>query len=99
VQVNYATDYQMQPQTGTLKQGDLKIGNAVAHLTGTFNNSGETPSVVMKLNGENMPASDLEAVLPAVGVTLPAGAYLSKEAFILRTQERPIASASTRPAP
>jgi AsmA protein len=78
VQVNYATDYQMQPQTGTLKQGDLKIGNAVAHLTGTFNNSGETPSVVMKLNGENMPASDLEAVLPAVGVTLPAGASLKE---------------------
>ncbi|MGH9678492.1 MAG: hypothetical protein ACRD4Y_00930 [Candidatus Acidiferrales bacterium] len=63
---------------GSLKQGDLKIGNAVAHLRGTFNNSGETPSVEMKLNGENMPASDLEAVLPALGVTLPSGASLKE---------------------
>jgi AsmA protein len=78
VKVDYATEYQMQPETGTLNQGDLRIGKAVAHLTGTYNNSGETASVAMKLNGENMPAPDLAAVLPAVGVTLPAGASLKE---------------------
>ena len=34
---------------------------------GRLNNSGETPSVAMKLTGTDMPASDLESVLPAVG--------------------------------
>ena len=62
----------------SLKQGDVHIGKAVAHLTGTFNNSGATPSVAMKLTGADMPASDLESVLPAVGVTLPSGASLKE---------------------
>jgi len=76
VQVDYDTNYGLKPQTGSLKQGDVHIGKAVAHLTGTFNNSGETPSVAMKLIGTDMPASDLESVLPAVGVVLPPGASL-----------------------
>ena len=78
VQVDYDTNYELKPQTGSLKQGDVHIGKAVAHLTGTFNNSGETPSVAMKLTGADMPASDLESVLPAVGVTLPSGASLKE---------------------
>jgi AsmA protein len=78
VQVDYDTNYGLKPQTGSLKQGDVHIGKALAHLTGTFNNSGETPSVAMKLTGADMPASDLESVLQAVGVTLPSGASLKE---------------------
>jgi AsmA protein len=78
VQVDYDTNYALKPQTGSLKQGDVHIGKAVAHLAGTFNNSGETLSVAMKLTGTDMPASDLESVLPAVGVALPSGASLKE---------------------
>ena len=78
VQVDYDTNYGLKPQTGSLKQGDVHIGKVLAHLTGTFNNSGEMPSVAMKLTGTDMPASDLESVLPAVGVTLPSGASLKE---------------------
>lgn len=78
VQVEYDTSYELKPQTGSLMQGNVHIGKAVAHLTGTFNNSGETPSVAMKLTGADMPAPDLESVLPAVGVTLPSGASLKE---------------------
>ena len=78
VQIDYDTAYELKPHTGSLKQGDVQLGKAVAHLTGTFNNAGETPSVAMKLNGADMPASDLQSVLPAVGVTLPSGASLKE---------------------
>ena len=78
MQVDYDTNYGLKPQTGSLKQGDVHIGKGLAHLTGTFNNSGETPSVAMKLTGADMPASDLESVLQAVGVTLPSGASLKE---------------------
>jgi AsmA protein len=78
VQVDYDTNYGLKPQTGSLKQGDVHIGKAVAHITGTFNISGVTPSVALKLIGADMPASDLESVLPAVGVTLPSGASLKE---------------------
>jgi AsmA protein len=78
VQVDYDTNYELKPQTGSLREGDVHIGKAVAHLTGTFNNSGEVPSVAMKLTGADMLASDLESVLPAVGVTLPSGTSLKE---------------------
>jgi AsmA protein len=77
VEVDYETSYALKPQTGQLKRGDMHIGKATAGLTGTFNNSG-TPSVQMKLAGQNMPASDLESVLPALGVMLPSGAALKE---------------------
>jgi AsmA protein len=76
LQVDYDTDYVLKTQAGSLKQGDVHIGSALAHLTGTFARMGEAITVQMKLNGDNMPAADLEAMLPALGVTLPSGASL-----------------------
>jgi len=76
VNVDYDADYQLKPQSGVLKQGDIHVGKALARLTGAFNVAGETASVGMKLNGQAMPVPDLEGVLPAVGVTLPSGASL-----------------------
>lgn len=78
VDVDYEATYELKPQTGQLKRGDLHIGKARADLTGNFSNSGAVASVQMKLTGQNMPASDLESVLPALGVTLPSGASLKQ---------------------
>ena len=78
VQVDYDTNYGLKARTGSLTQGDIHIGKAVARLTGTFNNTGATPSVAMKLTGADMPASDLESVLPAVGAGLPSGTSLKE---------------------
>jgi AsmA protein len=81
VTVEFETGYAMKPQTGALKQGDVHLGKAFAHLTGTFNAAGEVASIQMKLEGQNMPAADLEGVLPALGVTLPSGASLQSGAL------------------
>ena len=81
VTVQFETDYAMKPQTGALKQGDVHLGKAFAQLTGTFNASGEVAAIQMKLAGQNMPAADLEGVLPALGVTLPSGASLQTGAL------------------
>lgn len=77
VNVDYATAYDMKKQTGVLQTGDVHIGSAVAHLTGSYDTSGATAKLNMKLNGSGMPVADLEGVLPAVGVTLPSGAALT----------------------
>ena len=77
VKLDYAVTLQMQPQTGALSQGDVHIGKALAHLTGTFNAAGKTPALEMRLNGDAMPLSDLQAVLPAMNVALPSGASMS----------------------
>jgi len=77
VNVDYAAVYDLKGETGSLKQGDVHVGNALAHLAGGFDTKG--PSAVlhdMKLTGQNMPVPDLEGALPAVGVTLPSGSSL-----------------------
>ncbi len=77
VNVDYDTAYDLKKETGVLKTGDVHIGSALAHLAGTYDTSGATAKVDMKLNGSGMPVADLEGILPAVGVTLPSGAALT----------------------
>jgi AsmA protein len=76
VEVKYATEYDLQKESGTLTQGDIAIGKALAKLTGTYRMQGEQTLLNMKLNAPGMPVDDLEAMLPAVGVILPSGSSL-----------------------
>lgn len=76
VKVTFAVVHNLPKETGTITQGDIAMGNAVAHLTGTYNAHGKVTTVNLKLNGPNMPVNDLRAMLPAVGVVLPAKATL-----------------------
>lgn len=76
VEVKYATTYELQKQAGQLTQGDITIGKALARLTGTYEMQLATTILNMKLNAQNMPVDDLEAMLPALGVTLPSGSSL-----------------------
>jgi AsmA protein len=76
VEIDYGSDYDLKTQRGVVKQGDVHIGKALAQLTGDYDASGEMTSVRLKLSGHKMPLPELEATLPAIGVTLPAGASL-----------------------
>ncbi|HEX4075607.1 MAG TPA: AsmA family protein [Candidatus Acidoferrales bacterium] len=77
VNVDYDTAYDLKKESGVLSTGNVHVGNALAHLTGTYDTSGTTAKVDMKLSGQSMPVQDLEGILPAVGVTLPSGAALT----------------------
>jgi AsmA protein len=68
VAMKYQTTYDMPKQTGEVA-ADVTIGKAVAKLSGTYD-------LNLKLNADNMPVNDLETMLPALGVTLPAGSSL-----------------------
>src|ERR1700722_19242142 len=76
LQVQYAVTHDLVKQTGTLTQGEIMIGKAVAHLSGTYDAHGTTTTVNLKLEGQGLPVDDLEAELPAVGVILPSGSQL-----------------------
>src|SRR5881397_745721 len=76
VQVKYATDYNFDREAGTLSQGDIALGKAVAHLTGGYQMKGDDTLLNMKLNAPGMPVDELEAMLPALGVILPSGSSL-----------------------
>ena len=77
IEIDYESKASRKAQTGVVK-GDVHIGKAVAHLTGNFDAAGEAIAVRMKLTGEHMPAPDLEAMLPAIGIRLPSGAALKQ---------------------
>ncbi len=76
VNVAFAAVYDLTKQNGTLSQGDIQMGKAVAHLTGNYDLRPRVTTVDLKLVGDGMSVDELEAMLPAVGVKLPPGATL-----------------------
>ena len=63
--------------SGVLNPSDVKIGNAKSNLSGTYKSAGDDFVVDLKLNGQGLPATDLEAFLPALGINLPSGSKLT----------------------
>ena len=76
VTIKHNVNVDLEKQSGTITQGDVAIGSAQAHLTGTFQTRGQTEIVNLKLNAPNMPVDELQAMLPSVGVMLPSGSQL-----------------------
>ncbi|MDQ1406699.1 MAG: AsmA protein [Acidobacteriaceae bacterium] len=74
--VDFDTKYDLAKQSGTLNGTTLKISGATAQVSGTYNNSGENTIVNVKVDGQNMPAKDIAAFLPAIGIHLPNGASI-----------------------
>lgn len=76
VNVDFRSKYDLRKNTGVLEPSELKIGGAAAHVNGTYEIPAEGAVVHLKIAAQNMPAKDLEAFLPALGVNLPTGATL-----------------------
>jgi AsmA protein len=75
VVVEFSTNYDLDKNAGILNPSTLKIGNAIAHLSGTYQIA-EEAVLNIKVDAQNMPAKDLEAFLPALGIILPKGATI-----------------------
>ncbi len=78
VVVDFKTKYDLRKNHGVLEPSTLKIGNAVCHLSGTYEVPADSEGVILhvKVEGQNMPAKDLETFLPALGIHMPSGASL-----------------------
>jgi AsmA protein len=76
VTVDYASDYDLVQQAGVLSRGEIHTGKSTVHLSGNYNTQGQSTVVHLKLNGSALPVSDIEGLLPALGVVLPSGAGL-----------------------
>ncbi len=74
--VKYSVEHDLQKQSGRIAQGDVSLGKALAKLTGNYQMQADTTTIHAKLSGQNMPVDELQAVLPAVGVSLPPGSQL-----------------------
>jgi len=76
VVLDFVVHHDLRKHMGTLQQGDVHIGGAVAHLTGTYAEEGDAMTLKMRLAGPAMPVGELEALLPSLGIVLPAGSRL-----------------------
>jgi AsmA protein len=76
IEVKLALDHDLSRQAGTISQGEVVAGKAVARLTGSYQAAGDATVLNMKLNAPVLPVEEVEALLPALGVTLPAGSGL-----------------------
>ncbi len=76
VEFDFALRHSVASHSGTLTKGDIHLGNAPAHVTGTYAEKGDVTSVKMRLNGTGMPVSELLSLLPPLDIQLPAGTSL-----------------------
>jgi len=76
ITIKHTVDFDVENQSGTISQGDVAIGSAQAHLTGTFRTQGEAEVVNLKLSAPSMPVDELEPMLPSMGVVLLSGSQL-----------------------
>jgi len=75
--LDFDTKYDLQKGTGVINPSVAKIGNAKSNLSGTYKSQGDDFVVDLKVEGQNLPATDLEAFLPALGINLPSGSKLT----------------------
>jgi AsmA protein len=77
VEADFSVQHDLRKHAGIVHQGDVHIGAAVAHITGTYAEQGDSMTVNLKLAGPGMPVQELEALLPAMAIILPAGTSLT----------------------
>jgi hypothetical protein len=76
VQLQFAIAQNEQAMTGEVQQAVFTIGRAVVNMSGTYQSSGPTTAINLKVNGDGVPIDEIVAFLPALGVHLPQGSQL-----------------------
>ena len=75
--IDFDTNYDLAAGAGVLNPSSLKIGNAKTNLSGTYKSVGDEFVVDVKVEGQGLPATDLETFLPALAINLPTGSKLT----------------------
>jgi AsmA protein len=76
VQVQFNVAQNEQASSGTIQQAVITVGRAVVNVSGTYQTSGPSTALNLKVVGNGMPIDEIEAFLPALGVHLPQGSRL-----------------------
>jgi AsmA protein len=66
----------IQALSGQVQRAVITLGHAVINATGTYQTSGPTTALNLKVSGQSVPIDEIEAFLPSVGVHLPSGSRL-----------------------
>src|SRR5882757_3598846 len=76
VDVQLTVSQNLQSLTGQLQKAVISIGRAIINIAGTYQPSGPTTALNLKVSSDAASIDELEAFLPSVGVHLPTGSRL-----------------------
>lgn len=76
VQVAYSVHHDLAGRKGTIDQLDVKTATDVARCSGTYQLTPQAATVALNVVTPHVPVDRVEALLPAVGVSLPSGSKL-----------------------
>jgi hypothetical protein len=76
VQVQFAIAQDEKAMTGQVQKAIFTVGRAIINMAGTYQTSGPTTAINLKVNGDGVPIDEIVAFLPALGVRLPQGSAL-----------------------
>ncbi len=76
VDIQLTVAQNMQSLAGQIQKAVVTIGRAVINITGTYQTTGPTTALNLKVSSDGTSIDELEAFLPSVGVHLPTGSRL-----------------------
>jgi AsmA protein len=76
VQLDFTIAQDESALTGVVQKATFTVGRAVINMSGTYQTSGPTTAINLKVNGDGVPIDELEALLPSLGIHLPQGSQL-----------------------
>ena len=76
VNMDLTTSANIGARTGQISDLAIHTGAVAAHVTGTYQMTGQTVMLNLHLSAPGVPVDGIEQLLPAVGVTLPSGSSL-----------------------
>jgi AsmA protein len=76
VDVQLTVSQNLQTLNGQLQKAVITIGRAIINIAGTYQPSGPTTALNLKVSSDAASIDELEAFLPSVGVHLPTGSRL-----------------------
>src|SRR3984885_12520700 len=76
VDVQLSVAQNMQSLAGQIQKGVINIGGAIINVAGTYQTTGATTALNLKVSSDGTSIDALEAFLPSVGVHLPSGSRL-----------------------
>ena len=79
VQLQFAVAQNEQAMTGRAAEGNVHRRAGDDQASGTYQESGPTTAINLKVIGDSVPIDELVAFLPALGVRLPQGSQLKEE--------------------
>jgi AsmA protein len=76
VEFDFAAQHDLNQHAGSLERGDIHVGQAIASITGTYVQHGESTVLNTKFAGSSMPVPELAELLPPLAIVLPNGSRL-----------------------